>query len=119
MAGAGTTYEPCPPYAHHKNGVAERIIGVIAEKARVMVIDAQVPVGFWGEAVNTANYLHKMILDNGLIKRDDRDGYKAPCDTPHGMLLAYGKPKRDAEGKDISYKAPTYHLLGYGDLDAT
>ena len=32
LAGAGTTYEPCPPYAHHKNGAAERIIGVITEE---------------------------------------------------------------------------------------
>jgi len=22
LAARGTTYEPCPPYAHHKNGVA-------------------------------------------------------------------------------------------------
>ena len=114
LAGAGTTYEPCPPYAHHKNGVAERIIGVITEKARAMMIDAQVPVEFWGEAVNSANYLHRMAPNNSLIKRDDRDGHKAPYDTPHEMLHAYGKPKRDAEGKDISYKAPTHHLRRFG-----
>ena len=61
------TYEPCPPYAHHKNGAAERIIGVITEKARAMMIDAQAPIEFWGEAVKTADYLPT----NGLIKRDD------------------------------------------------
>src|SRR5436853_5256762 len=55
LAGAGTTYEPCPPYAHHKNGVAERMSGVITEKARALMIGAQAPVEFWGEAVNTAN----------------------------------------------------------------
>jgi hypothetical protein len=26
LAARGTTYERCPPYAHHKNGVAERIM---------------------------------------------------------------------------------------------
>ena len=61
------TYKPCPPYAHHKNGAAERIIGVITEKARAMMIDAQVPIEFWGEAVKPADYLPT----NGLIKRDD------------------------------------------------
>ena len=114
LAGAGTTYEPCPPYAHHKNGVAERIIAVITEKPRAMMIDARVPVEFWGETVNTANYLHRMTPNNGLIKRDGRDGYKAPYNTPHEMLPAYGKPKHDAEGKDISYKAPTHHLRRFG-----
>ena len=78
------------------------------------MIDAQVPVEFWGEAVNTVIYLHRMTPNNGLIKRDDRDGYKAPYDTPHEMLLAYGKPKRDAKGKGISYKAPTHHLRRFG-----
>ena len=98
LAGA-RTYEPCPPYAHHKNGVAERIIGVITEKARAMMTDAQAPIEFWGEAVKTANYLHRLTPTNGLIKRDDRDGYKAPYNTPYEMLHAYGKPKHDAEAQ--------------------
>ena len=78
------------------------------------MIDAQVPVEFWGEAVNTANYLHRLTPNNGLIKRDDRDGYEAPYNTPHEMLHAYGKPRHDAKGKDISYKAPTDHLRRFG-----
>ena len=71
---------------------------------------------FWGEAVNAANYLHRMTPNNSLIKRDDQDRYKAPYNTPHEMLLTYGKPKHDAEGKDISksYKAPTHHLRRFG-----
>jgi hypothetical protein len=57
LVARGTTYEPCPPYAHH-NGVAERIIRTIIEKARAMIIHSQAPIHFWGEAVNTAVYLH-------------------------------------------------------------
>ena len=83
-----------PPYAHHKNGVAERSIGVITEKARSMMIDAQVPVEFWGEAIFTAVYLHKRSPNNGIIKRDDHDDYKAPYNTPYEMLHAYGKRLR-------------------------
>jgi hypothetical protein len=59
LTAGGTTYEPCPPYSHHKNGVAERMIRTITEKARAMMIDSQTPVQFWGEAVNTAVYLHQ------------------------------------------------------------
>jgi len=58
-AARGTTYEPCPPYAHHKNRVAEHMIQTITEKAQSMMIDSQAPLVFWREAVNTAVYLHQ------------------------------------------------------------
>jgi hypothetical protein len=80
LAARGTTYEPCPPYSYHKNGVAERMIGTITEKARAMMIDSQAPVQFWGEAVNTAVYLHQRSPNEGL-KRNNLDGYQAPYET--------------------------------------
>jgi len=76
LAARGTTYEPCPPYAHYKNGVAERMIQTITEKARSMMIDSQVPLVFWGEAVNTTVYLYQRTPNEGLTRRDDRDGYQ-------------------------------------------
>jgi hypothetical protein len=66
LTARGTTYQPRPPYAHHKNGVAKRIIHTITEKARTMIIDTHVPVQFWGEAVNTAVYLHQRSPNEGL-----------------------------------------------------
>jgi len=74
LAARGTIYTPCPPYAQHKNGVAERMIQTITEKARSMMIDSQAPLVFWGEAVNTAVYLHQRTPNEDLTKRDDRDG---------------------------------------------
>jgi len=59
LAARSTTYEPCPPYAHPENSVAERMICTITAKAQVMIIDSQAPIQFWGEAVNTADYLHQ------------------------------------------------------------
>jgi hypothetical protein len=114
LAARGTTYEPCPPYAHHKNGVAERMIQTITEKARSMMIDSQAPLGFWGEAVNTAVYLHQRTPNEGLTKRDDRDGYQAPYPTPYEMLQAFGKPSHNNDGNEISYKAPLHHLRRFG-----
>jgi hypothetical protein len=67
LAARGTTYEPCPPYAHHKNGVAERMIQTITEKVRSMMIDSQAPLVFWGEVVNTAVYLHQRTPNKGLM----------------------------------------------------
>ena len=107
LAGSGSTFEPCPPHAHHKNGVAERLIATITEKARAMLIDSQAPVHFWGEAVFTAVYLHRRSPNNGLIKRDDRDGYKAPYETPYEMLQAYGKPAIDRTAMRSHSKLPS------------
>jgi len=103
LAARGTTYEPCPPYAHHKNGVAERMIRTITEKARAMIIDSQAPVQFWGEAVNTAVYLHQRSPNEGLKRKNDRNGYQTPYETPYEMLHGFGKPMHDADGNEISY----------------
>jgi len=58
LAACGTAIEPCPPYAHNKNGVAEWMIHSITEKAWAMMINSQAPIQFWGETVNTAVNLH-------------------------------------------------------------
>ena len=110
LTGSGTSFEPCPPYAHHKNGVAERIIGTITEKARAMLIDSQAPVHFWGQAVLTAVYLHRLSPNEGLTKSNGRDGYQAPYVTPYKMLQVYRNPATDKVSNIISYKAPIHHL---------
>jgi hypothetical protein len=114
LAARGTTYAPCPPYAHQENGVAEHMIQTITEKARSMTIDSQAPLVFWGEAVNTAVYLHQRTPNEGLTKRHDHNGYQAPYPTPYEMLQAFGKPTHDNDGKEISYKAPLHHLRRFG-----
>jgi len=92
LTANGTTYEPRPPYSHHKNGVAEGMIRTITGKARAMMIDSQAPIQFWGEAVNIAVYPHQRSPDEGLTKPDDRDGYNAPYEAPYEMLHALASP---------------------------
>ena len=53
----GISYEPSVPYTQHQNGVSERKIRPIMEKARTMLLEAQLPARFWAEAVSTAVYL--------------------------------------------------------------
>ena len=110
LAARCTTFEPCPPYSYYKNSVAEMMTRTITEKARAMMIDSQAPIQLWGEAVNTAVYLHQRSPNEGLTKRDDRDGYNAPYEPPYEMLHAFAKPA----GNKISYKAPTHHLQRFG-----
>jgi hypothetical protein len=113
LAARGTTNEACSPYAHHMNGVAKRMIHTITEKAREMMIDSQAPIQFWGEAVNTAVYLHQRS-PNESMRRGDRDGYQAPYATPYEMLHGFGKPSHNANGNKISYQASLHNLCRFG-----
>jgi len=109
LAAHCTTYEPRHPYIHHKNGVAERMIRTITEMAWAMMIDSQAPIQFWGEAVNAAVYLHQRS-PNGSLEINDRDGYKAPYETPYEMVHGFGKPMHNADVNKISYQASLHNL---------
>jgi len=74
-----------------------------------MMIDSQAPIQFWGEAVNTAVYLHQRLLYRGL-KRNDRDGYQALYETPYEMLHGFVTSTHDADGNKISSKASLHNL---------
>ncbi|KAI0991012.1 hypothetical protein K3495_g17175, partial [Podosphaera aphanis] len=50
----GTQFEPCPPYKHSMNGVAERAIGLLATYARSMLFEARLPHQFWDYAIEHA-----------------------------------------------------------------
>jgi transposase InsO family protein len=76
---SGISFEPSPPYSQHKNGVSERLIGVITEKARAMMIDSQAPLEFWGEAVMSAAYLHRRTPSRAL-------GSKTPWEMLHSHI---------------------------------
>lgn len=49
------------PYTPQQNGVAERKNRSLVEMARCMVLDAGLPHMFWGEAINSANYLQNRL----------------------------------------------------------
>ena len=53
----GIQWEPSAPYAQQQNGVSERSIRTVLEKARTMLIHANLPKSFWAEALNTPVYL--------------------------------------------------------------
>ena len=84
-----------------------------------MILDSQAPLEFWRKAINTAVYLCQRLPNKGLAKRDDRDGYKAPYETPYEMLHSYGKPEYNTLPNDRtqiknSYKAQLDHLRRFG-----
>jgi len=75
LAAREIRFEPAPPYTQHKNGVAERMIGTLTEKARAMMLDSQAPMELWAEAILTACHLHARTPSRAL------DGK-----TPYEML---------------------------------
>ena len=59
LADNGIIFESSPPYTQNMNGVSERMIQSLNTKARSMMLDANLPIPFWAEMINTASYLQK------------------------------------------------------------
>jgi len=91
LAVRGIAFEPCPPHTQHKNGIAERMIGVLTQKARAMMLDSQAPMQFWAEAINTACYLHRRTPNQSL------DGK-----TPYEVLKCHRRLYRNGNSQHVS-----------------
>jgi hypothetical protein len=121
LASSGITYEPAPPYPQHKNGVAERMIRTLYTKARAMLLDAGLPMTFWGEAIKTACYLHHRTPTSSLID------FKSPYELLHGVkpcfhhLRRFGCtvythiPKEQRHDKKFGIRSRPCMMIGYVD----
>lgn len=56
----GIKHEKTIPYSPRSNGIAERGNRTLLDMARTMLIEANLPLTFWGEAVNTAAYIYNV-----------------------------------------------------------
>ncbi|CAM6097307.1 unnamed protein product [Calypogeia fissa] len=57
LATVGCKLVPGAPYHHEENGISERSVGVIRQKARAMILGAKLLVQLWPEAITTAVFL--------------------------------------------------------------
>ena len=57
LRAKGISYEPAAPYTQNQNGVSERKIRTIVERARTMLLEASLPERFGADAVATAVYI--------------------------------------------------------------
>ncbi|OUC41357.1 integrase core domain protein [Trichinella nativa] len=64
----GIRHERTIPETPQQNGVAERMNRTLVEKARTMLIDANLSPDLWAEAVGTANYLRNRCTTKALRK---------------------------------------------------
>ena len=84
----GIRFEYTTPYTPEQNGVSERLNRSLITMARAMLLDAKLPVRFWGEAVATACYLRNRtpIGPEGKTPEEAYSGQKPYV----GHLKAYG-----------------------------
>jgi hypothetical protein len=62
----GISYEPALPYTQPQNRTAEWMIRTINTKGRCRLLDSDLPMLFWTEAVCTACYLYQRMLNSNL-----------------------------------------------------
>jgi hypothetical protein len=119
LSESGITYEPAPPYTQHKNGTSERMIRTLNTKARSMLQDANLPARYWGEAIQTACYLHKRTPTATL------PGFISPFEHLYGTapkihhLKRFGCavykhiPKDQRSDKNLGDRSRLCMMLGY------
>lgn len=106
-----------PPYSHSANGLIERQIGRVMDKARVLMAEYGCPMKYWDYAVEAACY-HLNHTPN------KRSGEKVPYEwierikpDVSGMIpfycLGYRKVSKEEGQKDFEYKGEEVRNLGY------
>lgn len=62
MKSHGIQIQLTAAYSPQQNGRAERKNRTLVEMARCMLLDADLPYTFWGEAISTANFIQNRML---------------------------------------------------------
>ena len=65
----GIIHETSCAYTLQQNGVAERRIGIIQERARALLLQSNAPSFLWGEAMLTSTFLTNRIISQNLDKQ--------------------------------------------------
>jgi len=117
----GISIEPCPPYVHELNGVAEKLNRTIMNSARCLLYEANVNLRYWPEVIRTATYLKNRTFTKSTIedktpfeiffgKRPDLSNLKL-----FGSKVFIRVPEEKRESK-WDRKADVGILLGYENV---
>ena len=73
--GCGIKIEKKTPYSQQQNGVAERMIRTLMEKARSMLNGARLEQKNWAEAIGTACYLINRSPTSALVDKTPMEAW--------------------------------------------
>lgn len=86
-----------------QNGISERLNRTLGEKARAMLLHANLPLFFWGEAISTAAFIRNRVVTK-ILKN------KTPYEKKSGKKASVKHFK--------VFGCIAYNLLGEGKKDS-
>ncbi|GAB1862403.1 hypothetical protein CAJAP_03482 [Camponotus japonicus] len=104
-------------YAPEQNGTAERKNRYFMEMARCMLIDANLPNKYWGEAVCTANYLQNRLYTKVTGTTPFERWYKKKPSLQHIHVFGsevYAHVPKELRRK-LDEKAKKFIFVGYAE----
>lgn len=111
----GIQQEFTTAYTPQQNGVAERKNRSLVEMARCLLLEAGMHNRYWGEAINTANFLQNMLPTKGaeVTPFENWHGFKPDM----GMLQVFGSEAYvfvpEAKRTKLEAKAVKMVFVGY------
>ncbi|XP_066139155.1 uncharacterized protein [Euwallacea fornicatus] len=118
LKGKGIKIQYTAGYSPEQNRVAERKNRSLVEMARCMLIDADLPNKFWGEAIVTANYLQNRLPTKSKQKTPFELWHKIESDVSNlqifGSKVYVHIPKELIKDK-FDKKAETMMFVGYSE----
>lgn len=103
-------------YTPQSNGLAERSIRILTEKARAMILDAKLPKSLWTECVYTSAYLSNRLprADGSVISFEL--WHKKPVSIEHLKSFACQAYVHMPRQKKAKFEAKAWKgiLIGYG-----
>lgn len=104
----GVFREKSAPYAQHQDGVSERSIRTIIERARTMISHANLPVHLWPEAMAAAVYITNLLDSLGLIYHETIN-YQGTHKARTALLSNTLKMHRKASHRLLQYIEIDWH----------
>ncbi|KAL0396346.1 UNVERIFIED_CONTAM: Copia protein [Sesamum calycinum] len=98
----GITRHLTIPYTPQQNGIAERRNRTLLEMARSMMVQANIPISFWGDAILTASYILNRVPSKSVPS--------TPYELWHGRKPSYvmygeypNKGMTEIESRDVDF----------------
>lgn len=123
----GIQHQTSIPYTPQQNGLAERTIRTLVEKARCMLQDANLPKKYWAEAMNTAAYIKNHttshVLENKTPieiwsgKKPDVSHFKVFGSVAMAMVPKEKRRKFDAKSRELMFVGYCEDQKGYRLMD--